>query len=1856
MAELYDNTSVHDQLVGYQTNQFQDEPQTPIKIQGSPVGNTIEQEPEFVRRPLFNPTMSVVNESVAEEAREAGWGSSRYDRGEFNPGENLEDRRARSQSDFWKVANGAIKGAITAGTTAVNTVAGLIDGVLEGTYEIGREIVTGEQLKPMSVIDAGVNNFVANKMLDIQNLSEQWFPNYRTEQEQSDKYQDEWYKHIFTSNFIGDSFLKNFGFTIGAMGGGAVWTKALSAKMIKRLPNDLMKGVVASAEGDSEAAAKLMDTLNAINRNAASTIDADVLARNITDAAKAINKMQAKLQLEGSVIAAMGEGLVEGNMARNEFMDGFNASNTQRFIDLNNNLEQEVLAESDKYRRAYMGDDGEIHYELNDAGLRRLQERQGELAAEYDDINAFAKKQADRLASTTFMLNLPILTLSNTIQFGRMFAGGWKTSRNAVGRVGGKISFAENGAPVAAFRGRGNAVLGGVTNSLKVAGSEAAEEMLQGYASSGAKYVADTRISSYTDDGYDRGIMRSFGDWLHGIDEGGWEYLSDTKNWQEGFMGAITGLMGIPGRHWSGGVPEAIRSAREKVNASRQSAEELNNRINSPEFRNMWLGYTRHQKYDRELLDAAAKDDEYAWHGADDKMLINDVIMFADAGRLNDLYEIADRFSNMSQQEADALGVTDMLKTEENENEIANDPQAQTQKVIDKASDIKEVIQQYKDHYDSLRAIMPVGTSEDHIKEMLFTSMQIKRFERRYLEMVNDVLKGLEPVFVRQDEMDKMNDAKQELMSLRESMTRILTGDVFTNLASIVLRDPSKKLLDDLQDTISEDSELHQKLVDMRKLMEDRRAFYDKIVALKNMSSEQFERKAKNDTKVKNEVDREEMTAEVEGFNTINDVKNAVFSQEYGERRDKYLAGLNRVRGEKPVVDEFLKLYSTSLDFADFFMHQNTNFTTSLGGEALNYILNDRLTKLNGLNSEQDFLDLSDDVLPSLDEWIKNREDSGRATQQAVPREQLESSYNEAVNMLRAMLNDYVQLRDKHRASQAARPVKHAPEENPQITRLQQKFAAAHPEIQVAMQAKTPDAPNPGTQVPPPGEDKQKSKIAQDGKSAVDATGRTWNIGETVYAYQADDDGYSDKQEELTIEGFEQKEGDVVLVARDESGKIRKPSLEGQTSYLHKDPAKPRPAIEEVADKPIAASPSDLQKEAVLDGLAKDPIPEEDSTEEGGFIRSGVPEIDSFQAKDAREAIRKKDIAAFAKADLRDIKERNAAFAESWNAVNERGGFRNTVTKVKTGDKLKFVIDSEFPKYEDKIQILVYTERGDFLNTLPFKGTEKLREAILAEYEAQGQPDNFAFSKMSTVWYRPKGLIRYDYSENFAGERSLPDAGYDSERDKGNPIIYFDKDGKAYDARTKRRRALDDDPSLAGRIYYIVRGGDGEQYRIRLGIEHLREDNKSSDNPRIQAIREAANKIEKSFRELLESGAAGPAINAWLKSTSREMHEQLAEIKDKLNIVDLGFEIGHDDNGYYLNVNRTDSEGKTIESISMNLQDVASQDSFYDFLAETNSSLNVSFATINSDLDDLISSGTLTVNADSLMPKGADYWMADWDGNDFKLTDKQREIMEKKTSKQTPAEEIKETGKVEQPAQAPQPAVKPIRPKVIAVKTSETSQAAQPKDDATLESVVRPKTAKFAKDMGLSISAARAALTIAAQGPSVVGKVLQVASVDTADASLMEGCNILYRLFNSVFSDSEKERVEKAFVKAFGVPVTGYNLAMAIDAYSGVDYPQFKTQNELLTSAFNRMQFIAEVNKLPLDTLSDVLRRASDELGIYDSKLATKDIGSNSLNFDTLHPDIQKDILSNPVIKTKEAYDALDDDQKADVILKCLGV
>ena len=126
---------------------------------------------------------------------------------------DLEEKYAQQQSalDQWK--NGALKFVGTATNSFISGTAGTV-------YGLGAMVRDG---RFASLFDNEVNR----KLDDSYKALEDALPNYMT-QKQTDA---NWYSpdYLLTANFFSDGILKNLGYSLGTIGGGFAWSKAIKA-------------------------------------------------------------------------------------------------------------------------------------------------------------------------------------------------------------------------------------------------------------------------------------------------------------------------------------------------------------------------------------------------------------------------------------------------------------------------------------------------------------------------------------------------------------------------------------------------------------------------------------------------------------------------------------------------------------------------------------------------------------------------------------------------------------------------------------------------------------------------------------------------------------------------------------------------------------------------------------------------------------------------------------------------------------------------------------------------------------------------------------------------------------------------------------------------------------------------------------------------------------------------------------------------------------------------------------------------------------------------------------------------------------------------------------------------------------------------------------------------------------------------------------------------------------------------------------------------------------------------------------------------------------------------------------------
>lgn len=1612
-------TDLHKELVERQTGEFQFDDE-PVKLAPqAPVVHEIPEIPEGAwQDPTWKPSDSVRSRTLAREAEEAGFGQSRYDVGDFNPDMDIEDRRAREQSWFAKVGNGVIKGGITAVSTAANTVAGTVWGGLSSMFELGRQAVSGESIDLMKSFDTGVNNKVSEQLLKLQNLGEELFPNYRTEEERSEKYQQRWYRprNIFSGNFIGDSFLKNFGFTLGAMAGGSVWSKLLGGALTKKIPEDVMKGAIAAANGDAEAVEAIKQA--AVAAKGMTTVEAEQLVKNINRAAKRINMLEPQLQLYGAAVSAMGEGNVEGLMAKDEFLKDYTEKAQRRYIENYDSLTAEILQNPkyilDKHMLDENGNDI-IVPTLNDKGKIALMERRAKLAEDYQKEMEYANQQADRLASTTFLLNIPVLTVSNVVQFGKMFGGGWKTARQ-VATVKGGLERIEGAALKGSYASGVNKTARGILNAVKVGTSEAAEEMIQGGISSGAKRVADDHLSAYNDLGYDPESLDNVNDWLTSMLSGAGEYYADTANWQEGFLGALTGLIGIPGVHlsrtqnkngkerrrlsisWNGGVPEAISSAKEDAKQAEEAAEKLNTLVNNEEFQTRWHDYIRGLAYESEMREAAEKDNEYAWHNASDSKLISDVMAFANAGKLNDLKDLATQYSKVSDDDFDSLI---KLYDEQKQKEYINNRQKLFSDIQDNAKEILNTIDSYNNLYTSLRARARQDVSDKLFNEILFTAAKLQKFENRFVQMANEVIPQLrDQIRVEAEKNLKEGESVESKISEIETLIReALSNRVNQGVRGQIFNKVADDYLAKLENSIV-DEEAKNKLRDMRRIAKDRENFYRKLTTLQEMSNEDFNAQAKNAETLKEEAEKQMVKEETEELTSFTAVRNAYENAKKAllNNTDVFINKLRKIRNENPYVSQFLDTFDTRNEVIQQVLKSVGN--DEAARSIVEDMFNDASTPDDILNATvPDYNAYSDKINAMIDAVGADVEKSLSISSKKLSPEQYADSMSAVVNAINAVKTQ----RGKVEAAKEADLKRREIEKNNPKKPVQTKD-----EPSTAKEPSQPVSPAIGPNV------KKTASLDSDGQSATDASGNIWAVGEVVYFWDSTKDNIQSYEEGAVIGFTSKKNGDVMMEVQFPN-RTQKFSLINQLPAIHKT----APAIKQ-ADEPTVTDPdpSNTVNEFILADVPESPdeVQEDNLKDKNGdkdYYQLGVPEYPVEDVKNIR--LEGEDYGKKVKMieELRPLSD-NPNFKKVTEYLTRNNSTRNT-QQLKEGDVIHFEYDPSLGLYDGKPQMVMYAEWGEekrVINVMrmnqpkegpKYANLEAFWDQVMKEYKDEYTP--FTFSKTSTVWAKRKGIVVYNYTEV---NRNVPINNKAMGYDKDAPIVWFNPQGQPkvirgdkYAADSVLSWSGKSDPYYKGRMYYLTKDGDNHYIPIRLKQQHFNRDTYQLDEPAFETVRNLISQIQEAsnrfFARMLnakDEAARAEAINI----SNEELHRIVSDLKGNTRLLlrNKFFSFGTGEFGPTLNfiTNYKTSDPEKYNRVYVNdiqidnlPEIIADQNWTFDFLVDINEQMVGSDMPITrKNLNEYIESNLLLTNAVSLLPMNVDAYITSWDPSkgDFK--------------------------------------------------------------------------------------------------------------------------------------------------------------------------------------------------------------------------------------------------------------------------------
>ena len=515
------------------------------------------------------------------------WGESMFDNTSATEEQfaNLGDVRAENQPWYAQLGAGLVKGAVLAGTTFLDGTIGLVLGA-------------GTAIKEGRWSGLWDNDF-SRAMQQVTDFMEENLPNYYTQ----DEMYDPW-GNIFSANFLGDKFIKNLGFAVGALYSGGVYAGAARAAG---------KGLIAGAKA-----------LNASGK----------VIRGITEATPLVSSVI------GATTAAVNEGRIE---AINNSRDWFNLQKAQ--ID---DAHAQRLA---NIELQYKGSD------MYDALVK----------AENDNyLKALEKVTEDRtkMGNADLLMNIPILMASNLIQWGKLYGRGFNTARRvANGRMATNVAGNPGEYVTSLTKG------GAYWNAGKIALSEGTEEISQKAASniSGLYYQDD--VNNFHKKLIDPEAEQEQLNWTKSFAQGINQTVNDAHAWEEFFIGTLTGALGIPtfrsartsDGQWQspiklqGGIYNEVKEYNENIAREQLLVDYMNNRVKDPKFLNYYRGLTRHRAYQEDMNQAVLDNNEFDFKNAEYNQFVSDIIMFDNAGKLEDLKALIGSSYDISDENLDAI-------------------------------------------------------------------------------------------------------------------------------------------------------------------------------------------------------------------------------------------------------------------------------------------------------------------------------------------------------------------------------------------------------------------------------------------------------------------------------------------------------------------------------------------------------------------------------------------------------------------------------------------------------------------------------------------------------------------------------------------------------------------------------------------------------------------------------------------------------------------------------------------------------------------------------------------------------------------------------------------------------------------------------------------------------------------------------------------------------------------------------------------------------------------------------------------------------------------------------------------------
>lgn len=616
--------------------------------------------------------MSPLSQQKTRTGENDFWGNSFFDNRSAT-GEQfgrLSDIRAENQPWYSKIANGLAKAGVTAVTTALET-GGLLYGIGQGIYDAAN----AEDGKGWQAFGHGLwYNPITEGLQKLNEYAEEYMPNYYTQDEQENPW-----GHIFSANFLGDKFIKNFGFMVGAFYGGIPLAKGVGA-LGKAAVRSARTANLAERAGMAERVAQLTSGYSddvireageygrLLERSGEAAVDAS----RFSDEAKGLHKLLSANHLTE---AERGRKILEGlnsikdiakvTRGTSQVLGSLGSALNEGAIEAINNSKDWAELEKQKALDEYQQNLQRI--ELTTAPSERDAAKIAE-RRKYEDKLALIEEGRARMGNADLLWNLPILMASNMFELGKLYTRGFDSSRRMMGTFwnGNRLEGSLKKGTLASGRTRTGAIMSALMNS----NAEGMEEFLQKAASDGSGKAVSEAIARHINLGKTDASKLEVDNYLAGMGKAIADNLQDPKAWEEYFIGAVSAMFGMPvfgsqtknaylGKNGIVGLAGGFKGTYDDYMKAKAHETEvagyLNGRVKDPKFKALYDHLRENNDYDELLIDALRAEDKREYKDIEFEKMFKDINAAASAGHLEEFKQLIGFDNDYTDEDLDEI-------------------------------------------------------------------------------------------------------------------------------------------------------------------------------------------------------------------------------------------------------------------------------------------------------------------------------------------------------------------------------------------------------------------------------------------------------------------------------------------------------------------------------------------------------------------------------------------------------------------------------------------------------------------------------------------------------------------------------------------------------------------------------------------------------------------------------------------------------------------------------------------------------------------------------------------------------------------------------------------------------------------------------------------------------------------------------------------------------------------------------------------------------------------------------------------------------------------------------------------------